>query len=264
MTPREEEARRLVATLKNLLRSKGLHYVDVANALGVSERSVQRWLNGEGLTLELLGQLCELIGISMAELFSLAESAMDERPRQLTQEQEAALVEVPLRAFLFSRLLQGWTVKELESACGLRDVEVLRHLLKFERLGLIELHPGNRVRLLTRPNIDWRKGGAMRAYFDHFAKRLVSAMDFGDPDAIWTSEAVYLSTASAASIEAKFRSLRLEIRHLAEVERDVPTEDKLWYSLLMMAYRHDLDQADDPLAASFTSPEGANSLPRFD
>lgn len=254
-TPRDEELGRVIMALKRLLRNNGLHYAEVATAMAVSERSVQRWLNGEGMTLDLLARLCELIGVSMSELFALADHAVDNRPRQLTLDQEKALVEMPLRAFLFSRLLQGWSAEALQVACNLSEVVLVRHLLKFERLKLIELHPGNRIRLLTRRDIDWRKGGPMRRFFDQFAKSLVAAMEFGEPRTIWTSEVMHLTPTSAAAVEAKMQALRLEIRHLAETEHDVPTSEKLWYSLVLLAYRHDITQATDPLGRAFRSDE---------
>jgi transcriptional regulator with XRE-family HTH domain len=250
-TQREDERARIITTLKQLLRGKGMQYTDVAVALDVSERTVQRWLNGEGLTLELVGRLCDLVGATMAELFDLAERATDERPRRLTVKQEQALADTPMVAFLFTRLLQGWSPQEMQRACGLTKAQLIRHLLALERLGLIELHPGNRVRLLTRRNIDWRKGGPMRRHFDKFAKQLMSTMEFGSASSIWTFEAFHLTAGTAALIDNRLQALRLDIRHLAEMERDTPPDEKRWYSLLLLAYCHNVEDPRDPLGSAF-------------
>lgn len=247
MIDKEDEVGRVVTTLKHLLRQRGMHYTDVAKQLSASERSVQRWFNGEGLTLDLLSRLCDIVGVTMAELHSLAENVVDQRPRSLTEVQEAALAEVPLRAFVFTRLLQGWTAQELQLACNIDEPALFQHLLKLERLGLIEVHPGNRVRLLTRRNIEWRRGGPMRVHFNQFVKKLVAAMDFGDAESIWTSEVINLSQRSAMALDAKLQALRLEIREMAKAERDLAADDKLWYSMVLLAYRHDPAFAGDPL-----------------
>jgi transcriptional regulator with XRE-family HTH domain len=244
---------RVIATLKNLLRGRSLLYADVATKLAVSERSVQRWLNGEALTLEVLTKLCETVDVTLAELLTLAENTVDQRPRSLTEEQEEGLAAVPLRAFIFTRLLQNWTTEELQSACALDKPSLLRHLLALERLGLIEVHPGNRVRLLTRRNIEWRRGGAMSRRFTKFARKLVNAMDFGDADSIWTSEVVNLTPQSALLMDMKLQALRHEMRELAQSNRDAPAEEKQWYSFVSLAYCHDQGAPDDPLSWAFSN-----------
>jgi transcriptional regulator with XRE-family HTH domain len=262
MSYREDELGRVITTLKQLLKNRGLHYADVAEKLGVSERSVQRWFNGDGLTLELLFKLSDLVGVSLAELFSLADAATDNRPRALTEAQEHALASVPLRAFIFTRLLQGWSARELQSACNLSEAAIIEHLLSLERLGLIEVHPGNRVRLLTRRNIEWRKGGAMRVYFNQFAKALVGTMDFGEVDSIWTAESVNLTHRSAMALETKLNALRMEIRSIAESERDIAPHEKLWYSIVFLAYRHSPTSPTDPLGWAFSrNVEPAQAAP---
>lgn len=252
MRPRhDQEIAKLIATLKELLRGHGLTYRRVAEMLLVSERTVQRWLNGHGLTLDVLSQLSDLVDLGLADLLAMSQTSTDKRPRQLTEAQEQGLVDQPSVAFLFTRLLQGWSPFDFQRACGLSEVQLTRHLLTLERLKLLELHPGNRVRLLTRRDIDWHKGGPMRAYFDQFAKRLVASMRFGEEESIWTSEALHLSPGSAAIVEERLQALRLEIRLLAESERDLSEEAKSWYSLLLLAFRHDLTDPDDPIGFAF-------------
>ncbi len=92
----------------------------------------------------------------------------------------------------------------------------------------------------------------MRRHFTQFARKLVTAMDFGDVDSIWTSEVVNLTRRSAMVMEAKLQALRLEIRELAESERDAPGEEKLWYSMMLLAYCHNAQSPGDPLGWAFS------------
>jgi DNA-binding XRE family transcriptional regulator len=250
-----EPIQRAMSILKEELRNKGLSYANVAHTMNVSERTVQRWMNDTRPSLELIAALCDTVGISLAELFALAEHADDPRPRRLTVEQEQALVDTPMLGFLFTRLLQGWTASELRRVCGLSEADIVRYLTAFERLELITLYPGNRIRLLTRRTIDWRPGGPMRRSFSAFARRLMSVIEFGAESAIWTSEAVHLSDATAAVIEGRLQALRMEVRRLAALERNAATEKNHWYSLLLLAHRHDLDDPSDPLSAIFSLRE---------
>jgi transcriptional regulator with XRE-family HTH domain len=248
---KSEEIQRAMAILKDELRGRNLSYAAVARAMSVSERTVQRWMNDDHPSLDLIATLCETVDISLSELFALAEHADDPRPRRLTVEQEQALVDTPMLGFLFTRLLQGWTAGELQRVCGLSEADIVRHLTAFDRLGLITLYPGNRIRLLTRRTIDWRPGGPMRRNFEVFARSLMSAIDFGAESAIWTSEAVHLTDATAAAIDERLQALRAEVRRLAALERGVAPERKRWYSLLLLAHRHDPNDPADPLSAIF-------------
>jgi transcriptional regulator with XRE-family HTH domain len=58
----------LTVTIKQCLKAAGLTYRDVAKALDLSEPSVKRLLANGRLTVERLAQLCELLGMTMAEL----------------------------------------------------------------------------------------------------------------------------------------------------------------------------------------------------
>lgn len=248
MQASETEISRALETLKRLLRAHGLHYRDVAEALSVSERSVQRWFGGESITVQILAALCGLIEISLAELFVLSGDAVDPRPRSISHAQEQALVDSPLALFIFTRLLQGWTPSGVQAACAISEPDLVRSLLNLERMGLIEVHPGNRVRLLTRTNIEWRRDGPMRAYFDQFVKALVARTDFGEADSIWRSDSFHLTAKAAIEMEARLHALRLEMRAIAEVEAGAAPAEKRWYSMVLFAYRHDLDRPNDPLS----------------
>ncbi|MEF1192428.1 helix-turn-helix transcriptional regulator, partial [Vibrio parahaemolyticus] len=67
------ESYTLIKELKRQLKLAGLHYVDVAQHLDLSEGSVKRLLaEGQHISPERLERICQLIGLDMAELFKLA------------------------------------------------------------------------------------------------------------------------------------------------------------------------------------------------
>ena len=67
------ERAQLIASIKRQLKSQGLTYRDVAQALKLSEPSVKRVFSSERLTVDRLSQISEMLGFTMAEL--LQESA---------------------------------------------------------------------------------------------------------------------------------------------------------------------------------------------
>ena len=66
------EAARLIATIKNELKSQGLTYRDVARALRLSEASVKRMFASGRFAIDRLIDLGGLLGLTLAELAHMA------------------------------------------------------------------------------------------------------------------------------------------------------------------------------------------------
>lgn len=67
--------------IREALKAKGMTQEQVAKHLGVSRQAVQRWCAGHPPTVENLGQLATVLGVTVGYL-SGAESARDVRPVQ--------------------------------------------------------------------------------------------------------------------------------------------------------------------------------------
>ena len=65
-----DEVTQAVATTKRLLKAQGLTYRDVARALKMSEASVKRVFANGSFTVERLGQVAHLVGLTLAELLA--------------------------------------------------------------------------------------------------------------------------------------------------------------------------------------------------
>lgn len=84
----------LVAMLKLALKRRGLAYVDVADALAISESSVKRLFADKHFSLKRLEQICQLMGLEMTDLFEMMRDA-EQFPSQLAYKQEQRLVDSP-------------------------------------------------------------------------------------------------------------------------------------------------------------------------
>jgi transcriptional regulator with XRE-family HTH domain len=158
------ETRQLLSTLKRALKARGLTYGDVAKALGLSEPSVKRLFSNGRLSVERLSDLCALLDMTLAELTQAAAASVP-RLSRLDAKLEAELVSDPALLLVAVCALNHWRVTDIVGRYRLDETECLRHLLHLDRMRLIDLLPGNRIRLNVTRDFDWLPGGPIERYF---------------------------------------------------------------------------------------------------
>lgn len=152
----------IVAELKAALRERGLTYAAVAKKIGLSIASVKRLFSGGDLSLKRVDQICELLETGLAEI--LAQARDRPTPNQLTLSQEREIVSEP-KLFLIAWLLMNRApLEDIVRRYRFSEREVLRCFYKLDQLKVIELQPGNRVRLLVSRHFSWRAGGPVQRY----------------------------------------------------------------------------------------------------
>lgn len=100
----------------------------------------------------------------------------------LTADKEAKLVGDPKLLLVTVCALNRWTAAEISSEYRLTPAEVLKYLLVLDRMGLIELLPGDRVRPLVARDFDWLPEGPIRRYFMDHALGDFLGSRFGDAE----------------------------------------------------------------------------------
>src|SRR5512145_3304246 len=158
------EADQLIAALKKQLKSQGMTYRDVARALKLSEPSVKRLFASGRFTVERLVQVSNLLGFTLAEL-SKEALAGQTRLSTLTEKQEHEVVSDPKLLVITVCALNHWTMDEMVQLYNVSVPECIRYLLQLDRLRIIDLLPGNRIRLNVARDFDWLPSGPIRQYF---------------------------------------------------------------------------------------------------
>jgi transcriptional regulator with XRE-family HTH domain len=164
----------LVNALKRGLRARGLTYRDLAARLGLSEAAVKRMFSRRAMTLVRLEQICDVLGMGLAELG--AEAGRGQEPMaRLDRAQEQALVDDPALMLAMFPAINRWRQEDVLAHFAFTVPQWTALLARLDRMGLIELQPGNRVRPLTARNVRWLADGPMERYFrgtllgDYFA-----------------------------------------------------------------------------------------------
>lgn len=226
------ESQELVETLKRCLKGRGLTYADVAECLELSEPQVKRLFSRGGWSMERVEAVCSLLDMSLLELVQLSSRHRSSGSSVLTLEQESALADDRSLLTWFYLLVNGWSPKEISREFGTDAHAATRILARLDRLQLIDLLPGNQVRLRTAQVIEWRKGGPIwRQYEERVRDEFLRYGFRGESDLLRLTTGE-LSTASLNIFNRKLRALLREFGELAHIDRSLPTADKHSVGLL--------------------------------
>jgi len=226
------ETHQLVVTLKAQLRARGVTYRDVAAALRLSEPSVKRLFASGRFTLERLSQVAHLIGFTLAELTQLAESSQP-RLRTLTDAQERELVSDIKLLLVAVCALNHWALTDIVSAYQLEVPECLQYLLRLDRLRLIDLLPGNRIRVNVARDFDWRTNGPIRQLFRAQGQSEFLDSGFGGAGEEMGFAHGMLTESAAQEMQSELRRLRKKFANLHDEGLSAPLSDRKGTGLLL-------------------------------
>ena len=154
----------LLETLKRALKARGRTYVDVAGALGLSEASVKRLFSREDFSLERLDKVCQMLEIEISDLVQQMNDEQNQL-QQLTAEQEQQLVDDKTLLAVAICSLNRWTMAEIVAFYDMTEGECFQKLAALDRLKLIDLLPGNRIKLRVAPTFRWLPNGPIQTLF---------------------------------------------------------------------------------------------------
>lgn len=149
--------------LKMHLKARGLTYADVARALKISEATVKRIFASKNCTVDRLDDICQLLQIDLAEL-ARGIPREDRLMHRLSPEQEAELMSDPALLLVAVSALNQMRVDEIIETYTLDEAQCVALLLRLERIGILELHENNRIRLRIARTFSWIPDGPIMRY----------------------------------------------------------------------------------------------------
>lgn len=224
----------LIATLKRLLKARGLTYRDVADGLGLSETSVKRLFSSERFTVERLERLAGLLGYTLSELMAeVGDQA--ERLQALTIEQEGQLVRDERLMLVAVCAFNHWSVDDIVATYRLSRADCLKRLLVLDRMGLIALLPGDRIRLKVARGFDWLPDGPIRRHF--IVHNLADYVDsrFDADGEQMTLAFGMLDEASRMELSGELRRLAKRVSELHQGCAALPRAQKQGLAVLLAA-----------------------------
>lgn len=226
------ETAQLISAIKKQLKSQRLTYRDVASALKLSEQSVKRLFASGRLTVDRMVQISNLLGFTLAEL---SKEAMDRqlRLRTLTEKQELELVSDPKLLLIAVCALNHWTMDEIVEFYRVSKAECIKYLLRLDKLGIISLMPGNRIRINVARDFDWLPFGPIRQYFQEHGQNDFLKSKFAQEDEAFAFVYGMFSDQARAQILGELRQLRQRFAELHEESLSAPLSKRSGIGLLL-------------------------------
>jgi len=218
----------LFQVLRAEMRAMGVTYKLLAQRIGMSESSVKRIFAQKDMTLTRLAQICKAAGIAMEDVLRKAADSVPHAD-MLTLAQERSLVADPKLLLVAICCLGNWSIEQILDTYTLTEAECVRKLAALDRLGLIELLPLNRYRLIVSNTFHWRPDGPVQQYFRQF---VVSDYFDGEGECLLCVPA-RLSLPSAEEAVQKIRRLAAELARLHHEDRRLQPEERDGFTLLI-------------------------------
>tara|TARA_B100001059_G_scaffold234256_1_gene276340 strand:- start:3718 stop:4455 length:738 start_codon:yes stop_codon:yes gene_type:complete len=231
------ESQDLIKELKRQLKLYGLHYVDVAQHLELSEGSVKRLLaEGSQISLDRLERICQLIGLDMSELFKLA-AAHNKGLESLTLEQEKQLVDDKGLLLVAVCVVNGYRFEQIIEQYIFDELELIQKLAQLDRLNIIDLLPGNKIRLRISPTFRWHTGGPIQRFFQQQVQEAFFQSYFSAEDEKLVMATGLMSLPTNKKMQQKLQKVIDEFYQICQSDNSLDMNEKHGTSLVIAMRR---------------------------
>ena len=214
--------------IKNLLKKQRQTYRDLAKGLGVSEPTIKRLMSRGDFTLDRLEQVARWFGFNLFELIAIARQ-QEIQPFRFSEKHESILAKNPKALYLALLFGAGFSVHEVKKRARLQETEFRQALGVLDRLDLIHLLEGDRVRSIARgPFQSIPNGKLARAYRPGFIKKAAQLVDSSNPKEPpgQISFETYLSAESLLKLQEDLANLIAKYRSLSRLDQEITPPEK--------------------------------------
>ena len=234
------QTRPLIDTLKQELRKQRITYRQVAEALELSETSVKRLFAEESFSVKRLDKVCELLNLNLSDLVHLMELNI-ELTERLDLDQEQELVS-DLRLLLVAILLMNkLQFSDIIDIYDISETEGIRLLARLDRMKLIELQPGNRVKLMLSPSFEWLPGGPIQQFFESRVQQEFLQSSFNRPGELRVFVSGMIPRSANTEMIRKMQNLAREMNEINREAESLPLDQRFGTSLMMAIRPWEID-----------------------
>lgn len=227
---------RIIDTIKRELKARGLTYRALATELELSESAVKQMFSTGNFSLRRLDDICAVLELGIGDLVDLSE-LQEHRIEELSEAQELEIMSDMRLLLVAYCLLNYWSFDEIIERYDITREQGIRYLRKLDRMGFIDLQPGDRVRLLLANNFSWRKNGAIERFFRSRVQDEFFDHDFQDDESFRIVKNGMLTRKSMLRVVEKLRATGDLFDDTTWEERKLSAEDRKG-TTMVLAIRH--------------------------
>jgi len=215
----------ILELLKAQIRKKGLTYKDLSSKLGVSESTLKRWFSQGSFNIERLDDLCQVLKADLSEL--LRNSDRQHRVLYLNVDQELELAANKNLFMVFYLAIDGNSYQQISQKLKISETETRGYLIRLDQIGLIELHPSERIVALVNKSVRWLADGPLNQKYGKLIRHDFMDSTFeGDLEKLWL-ETGFVTRASLEVFSRKFDQLLADFRELINLDEKSNAPDKV-------------------------------------
>jgi DNA-binding Xre family transcriptional regulator len=226
------QSQAMIQTLKKVIRQQGKTYKDVAVALALSEASVKRLFAEKTFSLERFERVCEFVGIQISELIGLMEK-QSLLISSLTHEQEKELVADTHLLLVAVCSLNHWTYDDIITTYTIDEFEGIQLMAKLDRMKIIQLQPGNRVKRMVDRSFSWLPNGPIQRFFERSVQSDFFKSTFNGPGEFRVFFNGMLSRKSNQEMVKKAQRLVQDFNHFHADDESLPLDERHGTSMVL-------------------------------
>lgn len=224
----------LVAQLKAEAKAAGMTYAQLAARIGVAESTLKRNFASGEMTLSRVDAICQALRLDFAQLCADV-AATGPTARELSEAQERAVVRDARLLLLATCCLSQWSVAQIVATYQVDEAQVVRDLARLDRLGIIELQPGNRYRLKVAKTFRWRPHGPVMQYFRERVVQDYFGGAFDGPDELMLLVHGQVAGGFAAALVERLRRVAEDFARQHVQDQRLPAAERRPLTLVLAA-----------------------------
>lgn len=225
-------SKELIQAVRAELRAAGLTYADLARQLGSSESTVKRMFSRGDMPLSRLDEVLKVLNVDLNDLHRRM-ALLRTTPNELTHSQERAVVS-DRRLMLVAICCQSeWSFEQILHYYHLEQIELIKHMTRLDKIGLIELRAQNRYSLKLAKGFRWRPNGPVMAFFrDRAMAEYFSGGFDGNGEALILVHGT-ISSAVAPSFSERLQRLAQDFSRQHLADQPLADEHRTSYTLVL-------------------------------
>jgi DNA-binding Xre family transcriptional regulator len=151
----------VTATIKQTLKRKKVTYAKLAEYLEMSESGVKKILNAKDANFTKLQAICNCLDVSLKDILEEVESTTFVEEKFSKEHEKFFFHNKNFFYFYWLLVVERRPKQEIQKQYNLTKRQLTTYLTKLDSLGLIELHPSDKIKLPPRQASRWVGSGPL-------------------------------------------------------------------------------------------------------